>query len=161
MALRLNPASWVRWSGLIGALCLACLGGQARPAEPAPPPTLPEAKPAVLSLNDAVAWALQNNPNLAAVRQQHGIASAGVVIAETYPYNPSWTNKLFAVNGPESSGITNRLAMEQRVSLDLEIRHQGKFRRRAAGAALRRTEWEIAQQKVNLAIQVIRAYAGV
>jgi cobalt-zinc-cadmium efflux system outer membrane protein len=120
-----------------------------------------DSQPTVLSLNDAVAWALQNNPQLAALRQQHGIAAAAVVIARTYPYNPVWTNKLFANNGPESAGITNRLAMEQRISIDLEIRGQGKYRRRAACAALRRTDWDIAQQEVALAVRVIRAYAGV
>jgi cobalt-zinc-cadmium efflux system outer membrane protein len=105
-----------------------------------------------------VGWALQHNPSLAAVRQQHGIAAAGVVIARTYPFNPVWTNKLFGDNGPESAGVTNRVAMEQRVSLDLEIRGQRKFRRQAAGAALSRTDLEIAFQEETLALRVIRAF---
>jgi hypothetical protein len=37
---------------------------------------------------------LQNNPELAALRQQHGIAAAGVVIARTYPFNPLWEGKI-------------------------------------------------------------------
>src|SRR5580765_6826307 len=81
--------------------------GLAQPPEFASPaeikePTLPEKLP----MDVAVRWALQNNPELAGIRQQHGVAEAAVVIARTYPFNPTWTNKLFAVSGPP--GITNR-----------------------------------------------------
>ena len=78
-----------------------------------PPEALP-APPPVLRLTEAVSFALQNNPELAAFRQQRGVASAAVVIANTYPFNPTWTNKLFADGGPISAGITNRVATEQR-----------------------------------------------
>jgi cobalt-zinc-cadmium efflux system outer membrane protein len=106
----------------------------------------------------AIGWALRNNPDLAALRQQHGAAAAAVVIAKTYPFNPVWTNKLFADSGPESAGITNRVAMEQRVSIPLEVRGQGRYRREAACAALNRTDWEIANQETVLAIRVLRAF---
>jgi cobalt-zinc-cadmium efflux system outer membrane protein len=114
-----------------------------------------------LTLPAAVQWALQNNPALAASRQQHGIAAAAVVIARTYPFNPVLNTKNFAAGGPEEAGITNRVSMEQRIDLVLEVRHQRKYRREAAGAALTRTEWEIAFQEQLLAIQVIRAYKSV
>jgi cobalt-zinc-cadmium efflux system outer membrane protein len=165
--------SIARWS-LLCAVSLAVLAADkvlaqqaTQPAAPpvsqpaAPPGRLPPAQPAALSLNDSVAWALQNNPALAALRQQHGIAAAAVVIAQTYPFNPVWTSKPFADNGPAEAGITNRLAMEQRVSIDLEVRGQGKYRRRAACAALRRTDWEIAAQELALVVRVIRAYGAV
>src|SRR5580698_11600547 len=42
----------------------------------------------VLTLEAAVHFALQNNPTLANQRQQHGIAAAQVIIADTYPFNP-------------------------------------------------------------------------
>jgi cobalt-zinc-cadmium efflux system outer membrane protein len=118
----------------------------------------PEPLPPVWSIDTAVHWTLLYNPALAAVRQQHGIAAAGVVIARTYPFNPVWTNKLFADNGPESAGVTSHLAMEQRISLDLEVRRQGKYRRQAAYAALSRTDWEIAFQELTFALRVIRAF---
>jgi cobalt-zinc-cadmium efflux system outer membrane protein len=128
----------------------ACAPGSVFPANPAAPESFTRAT--------AIGWALQNNPDLAALRQQHGFAAAAVVIAETYPFNPSWTNKLFAVNGPEGAGITNRVAMEQAISLALEIRGQGRYRRQAATAGLSRTDWEIANQELLLAIRVTRAF---
>jgi cobalt-zinc-cadmium efflux system outer membrane protein len=141
--------------------CLSVFIGTLLVASPvrADPPAA-EAAPPALTLDAAVAWALQNHPELAAVRQQHGIAAAAVVIARTYPFNPVWTNKLFAVNGPVSSGITNRVAMEQRVELELELCHQRRHRQDAAGAALTRTEWEIAGAEVTLGVRVLRAFNG-
>jgi len=115
----------------------------------------------VLTRYAAVWRALQDNPELAALRQQHGIAAAAVVIAETYPFNPSWTNKIFAVDGPESSGITNRVAMEQKVSIDIELRGQGKKRRQAASAGLSRVDFEIAFSELGLAVRTARAFDSV
>jgi cobalt-zinc-cadmium efflux system outer membrane protein len=135
-------------------------GGSAQSPEGASPheikePTLPEK----LLMEAAVSWALQNNPELAAIRQQRGVAAAAVVIARTYPFNPTWTNKLFAVNGPP--GVTNRVALEQRVDLQLELHGQRGYRMQAASAALSRTEWEIAYQEELLALRVIRAFDAV
>ncbi len=117
--------------------------------------------PQVLSIDDAVRWALQNNPELAALRQQHGIAAAGVVIARTYPFNPIWEGKVRGTTGPESAGITNRVSNEHKLLLELEVRGQGTHRRQAALAALSRTDWEIAFQEVALAVRVIRAFDAV
>jgi cobalt-zinc-cadmium efflux system outer membrane protein len=144
---------------LIFCLCLvagATLRAGAYSAEP--PAIVPESMPTVLSRDAAVRWALAYNPELAALRQQHGIAAAGVIIAQTYPFNPVWTNKLFADNGPESAGVTNRLSMEQRISIDLELYGQGRHRRAGARAALSRTDWEIAFQEEGMAIRVVRAF---
>jgi cobalt-zinc-cadmium efflux system outer membrane protein len=107
---------------------------------------------------EAAVWALENNPELAALRQQHGIAAAAVIIAQTYPFNPVWEAKVRAANGPVSAGITNRVSNEHKVFLDVEVRGQGQYRRRAAGAALTRTDWEIAFQEVSLAVRVVRAF---
>src|SRR5262249_57597166 len=93
-----------------------------------------EPVPEVLTREVGVRWALQNNPELAALRQQHGISAAAVIIAETYPFNPVWEAKVRATNGPESAGITNRVSNEHKLLLDVEVRHQGYYRRRAAGA---------------------------
>ncbi len=141
---------WLIWVGLESA------NGWA-----APPAADPEPLPPVLTRDAAVRWALQYNPAIAAVRQQHGIAAAAVVIADTYPFNPIWSNKLFATNGPESAGVTNHVAMEQRVDLVLEVRGQGTYRRQGACAALSRADWEIAFKEETLAIDVIKAFDAV
>jgi cobalt-zinc-cadmium efflux system outer membrane protein len=106
----------------------------------------------------AATWALERNPDLAALRRQHGIAAASVVIARTYPFNPSWTNKVFGDNGPESASVTNRVSMEQRVSIDLELFGQGKYRRQAAEAGLSRTDFEIGTSELALVIRATRAF---
>jgi cobalt-zinc-cadmium efflux system outer membrane protein len=118
----------------------------------------PGALPEALSLDGAIRWALERNPEIAALRQQRGIAAAGVVIARTYPFNPTWESAVRAAFGPESSGVTNSVPVTERLALDVEIRGQPRIRREAALAALTRTEWEIAFQELILAVRVIRAF---
>jgi cobalt-zinc-cadmium efflux system outer membrane protein len=116
------------------------------------------ADPTVLSLPDAVRFALERNPELATLRQQHGIAAAAIVIARTYPFNPQYFGLVLGANGPESAGVTNKVFNEHYARIDLEMRHQGLHRRAAAEAALSRTDWEIATQETLMAIRVIRAF---
>jgi outer membrane protein TolC len=150
----------VKQLGLVCCVCLTWAGpgiaqaGAAPPASPAP--ALP-----VVTMDQAVLWALQHNPDLAALRQQHGIAAAGIVIANTYPFNPIWEAKVRAASGPESAGITNRVSNEHKFLLDVEIRGQGKYRRQGAWATLSRTDWEIANQELTLAVRVLRAFGAV
>jgi outer membrane protein TolC len=117
--------------------------------------------PEVLSIDGAVRWALEHNPELAALRQQHGIAAAGVIIARTYPFNPILESKIRATAGPESAGITNAVSNEHKILLEVEVRGQGTHRRQAAVAALSRTDWEIAFQEVALAVRAARAFQSV
>src|SRR5205807_846186 len=90
-----------------------------------------------------------------------GIAAAAVVIAETYPFNPAWEAKVEGNSGPASAGITNAVSQEHRVAIDVEIRHQGRYRRQGAYAGLSRTDWEIAFQEQAMAIRTIRAFNAV
>jgi cobalt-zinc-cadmium efflux system outer membrane protein len=108
-----------------------------------------------------VRWALEHNPELATIRQQHGIAAAAVVIARTYPFNPVWEGKIRGVTGPTEAGITNPVSNEHKFLMDVEIRCQGKYRREGAQAALSRTEWEIAFQELTVAVRVVRAFSTV
>jgi outer membrane protein TolC len=107
---------------------------------------------------DALRWAIEQNPQLATIRKQRGIARAGVVIANTYPFNPIFQHFVWYGNGPADAGVTNHVFNEHTTRLDLELLGQGKHRRAQAQAALSRTEWEIAAQEVLVAIQVVRAF---
>jgi cobalt-zinc-cadmium efflux system outer membrane protein len=143
--------SGLLWPATVACLCglLTLAGGVG--AEP-------EEGPKTLTLEGAVRYALENNPALAAQRQQRGIAAARVIIAETYPYNPLLENRVQGAEGPKSAAITNRTPLEHLIVWPVELFHQGRYRREGAAATLSRTDWEIAYQEQTLAVQVIRAY---
>jgi cobalt-zinc-cadmium efflux system outer membrane protein len=132
--------------------------GQQLSGSPQSQSTEPAVQQPKLTLADAFRRALENNPEIAAFRSQRGIAAAGVVIARTYPFNPIWESSERATMGPPSAGVTNSVANTQRVSIDLEVRGQRRIREQAAAAALSRTEWEIANQEVTLAVRVLRSF---
>jgi cobalt-zinc-cadmium efflux system outer membrane protein len=143
-----------------------------RPEEPEPIKGLPTPQPQMpdpqaprqasgLSLGAAIAYALENNPELRAIRQERGIAEAGVLIARTYPFNPVWEDKTQVNSGPASATITNKVATEHLFLLELEIRGQGRYRRQGATAALSKTEWEIATQELALIVRVVRTFQNV
>ena len=115
----------------------------------------------VLTLEQSVSWALQHNPELAVFRQQRGIASAGVVIAKTYPFNPVWGSAVLGVSpSPGDNTVTNRVFNQHTLTQEVEVRGQGGIRGNAAAAALSRVEWEIAMREQQTAIRAIRAFQG-
>jgi outer membrane protein TolC len=138
----------------LGVTACAVLAGVVAAAGPVP---APEPPPRTLTVPEAVRWALENNPELAAARLQHGIAAAEVVIAETYPFNPVSENRIQIAAGPESAGVTNNLPLEHLLLFEVEVRGQRRIRRGGALAALARTDWEIAAQEQALAVRVLRA----
>jgi cobalt-zinc-cadmium efflux system outer membrane protein len=125
-----------------------------------PPTPIHEQAAHVLTLEAAIDWALQNNPELAVARKQRGIAESGVVIARTYPFNPVAGSAVMAIGGPADAAITNRVFNQNTLTQDVEVRGQGKMRRAAASAALSRVEWEIAAQEQHLAVRTMRAFMG-
>jgi outer membrane protein TolC len=126
------------------------------------PPTAASASPSTsLSLPAAIRQALENNPVLAVQRRQRGIAAARVVIADTYPFNPTLEARVQRAHGPEIAGVTNKTPFESLLLWEVELRGQRRIRREGAAAALSRTEWEVAAQEQALASQVIKAYAAV
>jgi outer membrane protein TolC len=151
------PARWRHVAWLIALAwvslspVLACAG---------PPPTAPAPLPLEWTLDAAVLWALQHNPELAATRQQHGIAAAAIVIARTYPFNPIYEGSVWGDWGPREA-ITNRVPFVQALLLEVEVNGQRGHRLNQARAALSRTDWEIATQELNLAVRVVRAFNAV
>jgi outer membrane protein TolC len=111
-----------------------------------------------LSRGAAVQQALLQNPYLTTIRKQSGYGEAALMIARTYPFNPVYTGYVTGTGGPISSAITNRVYLEQYVSLELELRGQGKHRKAGAAATVSRIEWENAQQEIAVSIAVIRAF---
>jgi cobalt-zinc-cadmium efflux system outer membrane protein len=121
------------------------------------------ARPTVttFTLDATVRFALENNPQLAAIRQQRGIAAAGVVIARTYPFNPVYQGSVsYDRNDDPAQGVTNPVANTHQVTLEVQLFHQQRYRQQGALAALTRTEWEIAAQEQSFSIQAIRAFDG-
>jgi outer membrane protein TolC len=102
--------------------------------------------------------ALQTNPDLAVARKTLGIAQAGIVISQTYPFNPVWQQYYLGAGGPSQAFISTRLTFNENMRLDLELRGQGHIRRNAAQAALSRAEWDVANQELLVAVRTIRAY---
>jgi len=130
------------------------------PVSVAPTAAAPAPTPTSLTLPAAVRQALENNPALIAQRRQRGIASARVVIADTYPFNPVLETRVQRAHGPPEAGVTNKTPFESLLLWEIELRGQRKLRREGAAAALSRTDWEVAAQEQALAVQVIKAYAA-
>lgn len=124
--------------------------------------TLPVKEPIpTFKLDAAIRYALENNPDIRWLREQHGIAAAGIVIARTYPFNPIWQGQVMATNGPARADITNAVANVHKLTLDVEVKGQRFMRRDIAAANMSRTDWEIAFQELTLAVRVVRAYETV
>jgi cobalt-zinc-cadmium efflux system outer membrane protein len=113
------------------------------------------AEPLKFTPEAAVRFALENNPSLQAIRQQRGFAQGGLVIARTYPYNPVSQFQLFGATG---EGVTNSLTQAHKITMDVEVCGQRRFRQQAAYAAITRTEWEIATQELLVSVAANRAF---
>ncbi len=153
---RVRPLAAFAFASLVGLLGLAlcALSKAEEPRTELPPPSQPPA----LTLSAAVQWALEHNPALATFRRNRGIADAAVLIARQYPFNPIVQDFVWYGNGPADAGVTNHVFNEHTARLDLELNHQGRYRRAMAQSALTRTEWEIAAQELLTSIQVTRAF---
>ena len=111
----------MRWSLFI-AFCLGLLLTCEPPLQAQNQELVKAARRPTLTLDGAIRFALERNPELIAIRQQHGIAAAGIVIAYTYPFNPVWEAKIREANGPESAGVTNQVSNEHKVFMDRDSR---------------------------------------
>src|SRR6516162_6887212 len=107
---------------LLGAAAVDAVADSTARADPLATPPVPP----VLALDEAVRFALANNPALMAFREQRGLAAAGVVLARTYPYNPIYNGVILAAHGED---VVNHVFNEHYVNLQLEIRGQWRERR--------------------------------
>jgi cobalt-zinc-cadmium efflux system outer membrane protein len=114
-----------------------------------------------LDARQAYRHALANHPELAAARQQRTIASAVLVQARTYPFNPYVSVTPRGVIGPLDAGVVQHFTVAAAVTLELEMFGQKAKRVRVAEAGLSRAEWEIAAHELNVGGRALRAFNAV
>jgi cobalt-zinc-cadmium efflux system outer membrane protein len=114
--------------------------------------------PLAVDARQAYRYALANNPELATARQQRSIASATLLQARTYPFNPYLSVQPLAAIGTPEDGVLRHFAFAGAVTLELEVFGQKAKRVRVAEAGLSRTEWEIAVQEFHAAVRALRAF---
>ena len=129
-------------------------------APPATESPVAESGAKLLTVDEAVRYALENNPQLAGIRQQHGIAAAAVLIAKTYPFNPIYQVGVSSARNSDPTQVTNSTPQTHQLNFEVQLFHQQSFRRSAACAALSRTDWEIAGQELAFACNAIRGFDG-
>jgi cobalt-zinc-cadmium efflux system outer membrane protein len=157
-AVHSGRSRWIRGGSVVTTACLV-LAGTICAQTPAPPPTTVVQGP--IGRDAAVQLALHNNPALMVVRQQNGFGEAAILISKTYPFNPVYTGYVTSANGPAAAGVTNQVYNEHYISLELELRGQGGYRRAGACATATKIEWEIAYQEMLVSMNVLRAYNAV
>ena len=123
-------AAWL--GGLVVAVGLVC---RASAEPPAAPPADAAKLPPPMTLDAAIRTALEQNPGILAVRQDHGVAEAGVMIARAYPFNPVWEGR-FRYAWPVFEGATNQEPVESTVTTEVEVRGQRTIRQAQAQATL-------------------------
>src|SRR5438309_1727579 len=117
---------------------LALIGVNSAFAQVPGPPIMPgELQDRQLTLDASIRFALANNPQLAALRQQHGIAAGAVVIAQTYPFNPIYQGTIKYAQGPDSSVVENHLSSSHQVTLEVQLFNQQRYRQQGAFASLK------------------------
>lgn len=110
-----------------------------------------------LTLDEAIATALAQNPDLVALREDVPVSRAAWEAARVYPYNPSVTVNVDPL-AEEFDG--NQLSVKNAVSVvqTFELAHQTRHRGRAAAANLTRTKWGLTSAKVQVVAETERRY---
>jgi cobalt-zinc-cadmium efflux system outer membrane protein len=108
-----------------------------------------------LTLEQAIATAVQNNPKLVAQRLDAGVARAQILAAAVYPFNPQFNSTLrearFAGGGHGEDQLYG-------LSQELELAGQRGKRQAEADASHQRVLWEIEAAETGVAVQVRRLF---
>ncbi len=122
------------------------------PAIAARPATV-AAAPCQMSLSDALATGLAQNPDLLTLRGTAVVSAAVVDVAGVYPWNPFVQAQYFpqghpftpsALPGGQSGGSNYYVWLMQR----FELGHQRRFREESASAAYGQVRWNIRQAEL-------------
>jgi cobalt-zinc-cadmium efflux system outer membrane protein len=123
---------------------------------PAPAP-LPSASRGI-TIDEALAIALAQNPDLAVFRQDMSVAEAQRVTANTYPFNPVFEAQFQAA---DNFGLKAHYRQSYTLLQEIETGGKGKFRRGGANAAVQRTGWELRTRELATAADVYRKFQAV
>lgn len=114
------------------------------------------------SVRTAVETGLAQNPDLIALRQNEGVGTAALGVAQTYPFNPflqvqatPYQNAPRESTDNQGSGTTYHyvLLMQQ-----IQLGNQQQFREEAASAALNGIRWNVLQAELLNVAQTERLY---
>jgi len=135
------------------------LAGRATQPEAIPSPPQELIQPLTLSLFDAVEMALEQNPDLIALRTAEGASEGMLDVAQTYPFNP-WVQIQVTPGQKSADPMINDKPVNHYVLLmqQLQLAHQRQHRTDAAAATLNSVRWNFVQAKLASAAQTQRLY---
>jgi len=110
-----------------------------------------------LTLDGAIATALDRNPNLVSLRAGEPVARAVYGVAETYPWNPYVQIEVLPY-ARDASGNTQAVTNYVLLMQTLEFAHQGRYRKAGAAASLNQVRWNIVQAELTSTAQTERLY---
>jgi outer membrane protein, heavy metal efflux system len=121
-------------------------------------PPVENAAPSMqLTLDQAIATGLEQNPTLISLRATQPIAEAALRVAQVYPFNPVVQVEVCPVDRelPGFQGATlNYVYLLQ----TLELAHQQRYREAGAAAARTQVNWNVIQAELTNAAQTERLY---
>ena len=117
-----------------------------------PQPSLPLAAAEPLTLLDAAALTLGQNPDLIAARQAEGVSQGALGVAETYPFNP-WVQIQLTPSPQLRDGNTGVAAHYVLLMQTLQLAHQRQHREAAAHSVLNGTRLNIVQADLQAVAQ--------
>jgi len=100
-----------------------------------------------LTLQQAIALALAQNPDLVAQRGAEEVGTAALGVAQTYPFNPQYQTQTTPYNktkGGDDLPVNNQHA----ILLTFELAGQQGFREAAGWASLNQVRWNIRQAEL-------------
>ena len=120
--------------------------------------SMPSAVPSfTLSLDQAIATGLEQNPTLVALRATQPIADAVVAVSKVYPFNPYVQVELCPldrdVTGVQGATLNYAFLMQT-----LELAHQQRYREANAAAARNQVAWNVVQAELANAAQTEKLY---
>jgi outer membrane protein, heavy metal efflux system len=113
-----------------------------------------------ITIDEALAIALGQNPDLAVNRQDMAVAEAQRVIANTYPLNPVFEAQLQSADNP-AEGVRQHTKQSYSLLQEIETGGKGKFRRGEASAAVNRSGWELRARELATAADVYRKFQAI